>query len=72
MMSRGDCGGLRELPKPEQKIVINGAEVAAYVFRSESFRIEVGRDSAGLSAVEGICLGKFLIEAGEAILTDRS
>lgn len=46
--------------------------MAAWVFRGESLRIEVGRDSAGLSAAEAVILGRFLVEAGESLLTGEN
>jgi len=68
----GDLGSFRPRPAPIDRIVIDGAEVAAWVFRGESFRIEVGRDSAGLSAAEAVILGRFLVEAGESLLTGEN
>lgn len=68
----GDLGGFRPRPAPIDRLAIDGAEVAAWVFRGESLRIEVGRDSAGLSAAEAVILGRFLVEAAESLLTGEN
>lgn len=59
------------MKEKRDRIVIDGAEIAAWVFRGQSFRIEVGRDSAGISAEEAAELGAFLTREAGKIIEER-
>lgn len=59
------------IPEPD-RLTIEGAEVSAWVFRGESLRLDVGRDSGGLTAIEAVIVGRFLVRAGERLLQSRT
>ncbi len=66
MKSIPDRGMRPILPEPD-RVTIEGADVSAWIFRNESLRLDVGRDSGGLTATEAVILGRFLVRAGERL-----